>query len=215
MKSHQHGWGMTAIISTLLVCNMAVQMVKAQPEAEVPKVIEAQEFRLVNTRRQTLATMSIGPDGGPRIALFDGFGQSDSEPGAKRLELGVSPSDDGNYSPHLKLNDDGGKPRLSLFLTEFKGDNNAPQIQIMDKNNQARGIFGINANNNPDLILSGDTGATTVLKPEKLSISAGDGKWFGTTWLIGGRGPGLVFADGNGKWIWTAPPQKIIKKASP
>ncbi|MBW3634942.1 MAG: hypothetical protein KY445_00575 [Armatimonadetes bacterium] len=207
MKTHQHLWSMTAIVSTLLVCNMAVQMVNAQQETAAPKVLVAQEFRLVNARNQTLVTMSIGLDGSPQIALFDGrsgFGVSTQ----KLLELKV----DGSGQPNLQLNDGGGKPRLEMSLVNFKGDGSAPRIEIMDADNEARGVFGINANNNPDLSLYGDTGAKAVLKPESLRIVSGKGKEFGTAWLFGGRGPNLIVADESGKWVWTAPAKQAAKR---
>jgi hypothetical protein len=207
MKTHQHLWSMTAIVSTLLVCNMAVQMVNAQQGAPAPKVLVAQEFRLVNARNQTLATMSVGLDAGPQIALFDG--RQDAGIGTEKLlELKV----DSYGQPHLQLNDGSGKPRLKMSLVDFKGDGSAPQIEIMDRDNKTRGILGINANNSPDLYLRGDAGAEAVLKPESLRINSGRGKEFGTTWLFGGRGPNLIVADGSGKWVWSAPPQKAAAK---
>jgi hypothetical protein len=143
--------------------------------------------------------------------LFDGFGPFDQGGGTKRLQLNVDGAEDGYYYPNLQINDSGGRPRMKMSLVEFKGDGNAPRIEIMDKDNQARGTLGMNANNNPDLILRGDTGAYAGLKPESLSISAGDEKWRGTTWVTGRQVTGFIVADGNGKWIWTAPPKKAAK----
>lgn len=201
MKPYQHLWSMTAILSALLICNLAVQLVNAQQGPQAPLVLSAREFRLVNQANQTLATMGVGRDGGPQIALFNNRQQ-------KRLELAVG----GDGQPLIQLNDGAGEPRLQLQTFAYKGDDSAPHISIFNREGQVRGQFHINQNNRPNFYLVNDAGAQIQLSPETLSLRSGRSSAGTTLAAYDEKTPGLVFADSEGKWMWTAPKKAAPKK---
>jgi hypothetical protein len=204
MNTQQHLWSMTAIVSTLLLGNLAVGLVNAQQEAPVPEVVTAQEFRVVNKRGQIVATMGSDIDGRPRIALIDDV----TTPGSRRLEMKT----DEAGRPTVQLNDAGNQPRLRLTCVESKGDDAVPLIQILNGQNKVLGNMGMNANGEPDFRILGRNGQNLELKVDRVSISGGTSDPRNTTLSVAAKGQvGLTFTGENGKWFWTAPPRQRAK----
>lgn len=200
MKSYQHLWSMTAIVSTLLVGNMAVGLVRAQQSAPAPAVVTAREFRLVNEQGQTTAKIFNAPDG-PRVSLLNPEQQV-------QLELKI----DGYRKPAISLFNESGKVRLQLTQVDYKGDSNAPQIQLFDAQEKLLGNFGINPNLKADLTLSGIGNQTSVLKPESLFFY-GPGDTVRTAlFSYDGKSPGLAFGRRDGRYVWTAPPKQTVRR---
>ena len=205
MNTQQHLWSMTAIVSTLLLGNMAVSLVNAQQEPPVPNVVTAQEFRLVNKRGQVVATMESDLGGRARITLIDDL----TTPGARRLEIKM----DGTGQPVVQLNDNAGQPRLRLSCVDYKGDGTAPMIQILDYQNKVRGQMRINPNNEPDLELWNLSGQGVRLKTDRVTLHK---TWYSPStdlFVAGKNRPGLIFSDDSGKWFWTAPPRQSAKSS--
>lgn len=201
MKTYQHLWSMTAIISTLLVCNMGVQLVKAQQSPQTPQVVTAHEFRLVNDQNQTMATMALGGDGGPQISLFDA-GQK------KRVELKV----DGYRVPTITLLGASGTTRLKLTQNDYKGDPDAPQVQLYDAQEKLLGTLGINPNSKSELNLADLGGHAAVLKSDSFFFYSPNNSVSTALFPYSAKTPGLAFANGEGRYIWTAPPKTESKR---
>ncbi len=91
------------LAALLLVGDFALRTVHAAPDAAPPKVLLAQEFRLVDKTGATRATLQTQDDGSPGLALYD-------KNGKVRVTLQVRP--DGSSA--LAFHDAQSKPRVEL-----------------------------------------------------------------------------------------------------
>jgi len=91
------------LVAVLLAGEMALRCVGAQPGGAGPKVVTAQEFRLVDSEGKTRASLAAQADGSTGIALID-------KDGKRRAVLRLR----ADGSPSLSLHDADGKNRATL-----------------------------------------------------------------------------------------------------
>jgi hypothetical protein len=95
--------GVVLLALLLLAGDQALRSVHAAPDAAPPKVIQAQEFRLVDKNGTMRATLQTQDDGSPGLALFDKNGKA-------RVTVHVQP--DGTST--LAFHDAQSKTRVEL-----------------------------------------------------------------------------------------------------
>ena len=125
--------GVLLLAALLLAGDLALRTVHAAPDTAPPKVIIAQEFRLVDKNGVMRGTMQTQEDGSPGIALFDKNGKA-------RVTLHLRP--DGSST--LAFRDAQSKPRVEmeqaadgtggLTLTNGKGTGGAALLIAPDSN---------------------------------------------------------------------------------
>jgi hypothetical protein len=93
------------LVVVLLAGDVALRCVGAQPGGAAPKVVTAQEFRLVDGEGKTRASMAVQADGSAGMVLLD-------KGGKRRAVLRLRP--DG--SPSLSLHDADGRNRATLDM---------------------------------------------------------------------------------------------------
>ena len=112
--------------------------------AQVPAVVEAREFRLVDAAGKTRAFLALSADG-PALVLVDTAGTT-------RAFLDLTAN-----GPRLVLADAAGKPRLGLNIVE-----GAPLLSLSDENGKARAALSVTADG-PGLGLRDENGKARVL----------------------------------------------------
>ncbi len=127
-------FGSVVLLAALLLAgDLAIRNVHAQPDAAPPKMVTAQEFRLVDKMGNARATLQTQEDGSPGLALYD-------KTGKVRVTLHVRP--DG--SALFAFRDGAGKPRVELeqasdgtgglTFTNSKGTGGAALVMAPDGN---------------------------------------------------------------------------------
>ncbi len=144
---------LVAVGSGLLGGALSVRLFPvAQVSAEErhAKVIEAEEFRVVEKDGKPCGRFHVDRDGRPALFLFDKHGEV-------RAVLGVTPSG----SPHLALSDKDGRvratlgvwpdERAALFLNDKEektrvtvtvSADGSPNLAVSDRNGNVRAVFG-------------------------------------------------------------------------
>ncbi|MFA5032550.1 MAG: hypothetical protein WC614_05975 [bacterium] len=148
------------------------------------KVIEAQEFRVVDRNGKSHAILGILRDGNPELVFWDENGQNRA---ALYITDGV---------PGLTLRDENGKQRASLCLTG--GD---PRLMFYNEN----GVLSVHLSGmkeDPGLMLSDENGKASVILTGMngnpgLSLFDGNGKSAAMLSIMKGK-PGLSLFDKNG-----------------
>jgi len=116
--------------------------------AAAPQVIEAQEFRLVDSDGKKQAALQFDKMlGGPELCLYDATGQ-------ERAGLSLI----GGNHPYLAINDATGQQRVGLTLWEDGG----PGLGLWDAMGQLRVALGIQEDGRPGLRLKDATGQQRV-----------------------------------------------------
>ena len=95
------------LVGLLLSADIAVRHVGAQQGGEPPKLIQAQEFRLVDQNGKTKANLAGDADGNPILSLFDKDGK---RRGIFRTRT--------NGTATLSLHDPDGKSRVEMDTQE-------------------------------------------------------------------------------------------------
>ncbi len=198
MKPYQHFWGMTAILSALLVGNMFVSRSTAQQSAPAPDVLTAREFRLVDSNNRVRATMSLDKNEDPQIEMFNPKGK-------KQIELKLEQTEFFNKPIFAFFDEQSGQTRFRL-TQELWRDTVEPQIEFF-QNERKVANFGININGTVDLFLShgGYSGEKIILRPDALFLEAPGYSKKTALFAYKEGSPGLAFAGDDGKYIWTAP----------
>ncbi len=141
-----------ALLATLLLAgDLAIRSVHAQHDPAPPKVIIAQEFRLVDKAGATRATLQTQPEGSPGIVLYD-------KSGKVRVTLQVRP--DG--SSLLAFHDAMSKPRVEL---EHSSDGTGGLTFTNSKGNGGAALV-IGADGNPAAIFKDKDGKVSWTAPE-------------------------------------------------
>src|SRR5947207_15965661 len=105
--SRRHGPIANALLIAVVLLggDLAIRSVRAQPEVGPPKVLVAQEFRLVDKEGKTRASLGVQADGSSGLTLLD-------KDGHRRAGFGLS---EGGGS-HLVLYDGEGKVRAQVVV---------------------------------------------------------------------------------------------------
>ncbi len=191
-EPYQHFWGMTAILSALLLGNMLVSRTNAQQPATVPDVLTAHEFRLVDKSSRLRATMSLGPNGDPQIQMFNPKSK-------KQIELKLEQTEFYNQPIFAFFDEENGRVQLRLPQVLWR-DTVEPQFELFRAERKVAN-FGININGAPDLYLSDGGGDFMTLKPDTLFFQTPNrqysGKNFGAILPLSERGICLVPIKSN------------------
>ena len=163
---------------------LPITPVFAQDPGRHEKVIEAEEFRLVEKDGKPCGRFHVDRSGRPALILFDKHGEV-------RAVLGVTP----NGSPHLALSDKDGKVRatLAVWPDERSG------LFLSDKDETSRASLVVLADGNPNLAISDRDGKTrAVLGSISLEMNPGP--------EIRNRSESsAALFDQKGKVLWSAP----------
>ena len=100
---HSPFGGVVLLAGLLLAGDLALRNVHAAPDPAPPKVLMAQEFRLVDKTGAMRATLQTQDDGSPGLALYD-------KTGKVRVTLHVQ----GDGTSLLSFHDGAGKSRVEL-----------------------------------------------------------------------------------------------------
>jgi hypothetical protein len=187
--------GPVVIACALLLSDLAVRCVQAQPQGGVPKVLTAQAFRLTDSQGTTRASLACRPDGSPGLTLLDKSGKSraafemaegapslvlyDAE-GKLRARLTVQPDD----NVGLALNDKGGTLRATVRLRA----DGSPTLSLHDADGKARATLETKPDDSTGLLLSnkGDKGGAALV-------------------VLPNGNPAAVFKNKDGDLLWAAP----------
>jgi hypothetical protein len=154
MKTISTGVGLAALAIAFLCGNVWTERGNAQKNPEAPKVLTAQEFRLVDKDGKPRAKIGVGETGGSSVTLMDGEGKV-------RAQLTVQ--SDGSAA--LVLQDKAEKPRAVLNAVS----EGSAGLALFDKGNQSRAVLNARA----------DSGSTLPSGDSVLRITAPDGE---VTW---------------------------------
>jgi hypothetical protein len=118
---------MVSVLSGLLggivtTCLVGGGLVTAQePAGEVPAVVSAKEFRLIDQQGRTRASLSFNADGQPHLQMRDEFDTA-------RVRVGIS------RETGMDVRDVNGKTRLVLSVDE----EGTPSLVVRDRKHQTK-----------------------------------------------------------------------------
>ena len=140
-----------ALVIALLGADVALRTVHAAQDPAPPKLVTAQEFRLVDKDGATRASIALQPDGSPYIALTD-------KANNRRISMRVRP--DGGSA--FAMNDSDGKNRIAL---DTQPDGSA---SVTVTNRQGKGGAGllVPPDGSPIVVVRDKDGAVAFAEPQ-------------------------------------------------
>jgi hypothetical protein len=138
------------LIAALFAAGLAARSVSARQNPEIPKLLQAQEFRLVDKDGAARATMALQPDGSPYISLSDKMNN-------RRIVLRIRP--DGGAV--LSINDPDGKNRIAL---DTLPDGSAT-VSATGKNGKSGAGLLVPADGNPMVVVKDKDGMISFAEP--------------------------------------------------
>lgn len=187
--------GPLVIAAALLLSDLAIRYVHAQPQGGVPKVITAQTFRLTDSEGVPRANLSCRADGSPGLTLLDKAGKSraafemvDGAPGvvlydtAGKVRARLTVQSDDNAG--LALHDRSGVLRAAIRLRA----DGSPTASLHDPDGKVRASLDVQADGSTGLSLSskGDKGGAALV-------------------VLPNGNPAAVFKNKDGELLWGAP----------
>ncbi|MBI3697213.1 MAG: hypothetical protein HY238_20555 [Acidobacteria bacterium] len=148
------------------------------------KVIEAEEFRLVESDGKPCGRFHVDKSGRPALFLFDKHGEV-------RAVLGVMP----NGSPHLALSDKDGKVRVALAVWPDERSG----LFVSDKKDTPRATVAVLADGKPSLFTSDQDGKIRSV------LGATSVDMIPSTEVRNRSESALALFGPEGKLLWSAP----------
>jgi len=174
------------VLAGMLGGAAAARLVMVQPAwgQGRSRVVEAEEFRLVEKDGKPCARLHVDRSGRPALTLIDKHGEV-------RAVLGISP----NGSPHLALSDKDGKVRVALAVWS---DERAG-LFVSDSAGTPRAALAAVADGQPSLSVSDREGnARAVVGAASLELIPGQS-------FRNRSESSLALLDKDGKVLWAAP----------
>jgi hypothetical protein len=165
---------------------------------ESSKVIESNEFRLIDPKGKIRGVFGLDKDGGPNIYLLDAHGNS---------RAGVNLVEDADGLPAIFLKDAQGKVR-GMFCLRL---DDSPGIFLKDAQGKTRGIFGLRADESPGINLfdaeEKPRAVFAINADNSLGIDLLDaqGRVRGSFGIAADGRPAIALLDAQGKHIWSEP----------
>lgn len=194
------------------------ETVIAQEPPKRAKVIEAEEFRVVDKNAKVRAVLAVGRDGSSTLLMTDTVRKSWAQIGLeatgrplialadKTAQTRALLTLDSDGSPELAFKDEHGREQARFGL----GTQGGPSLLLTDKFMIGGTALGVGADGNPALALWGKDGKSKVLVLPGLtgfglylSDNSGQRRAF-----LGSTDDGkttLALGDKDGKIIWSAP----------
>jgi hypothetical protein len=140
-----------ALVIALLGADVALRTVHAAQNPVPPKLITAQEFRLVDKDGATRASIALQPDGSPYIALTD-------KANNRRISMRVRPDGGSTFA----MNDADGKNRIAL---DTQADGSA---SVSVTNRQGKGGAGllVSTDGSPIVVVRDKDGSVAFAEPQ-------------------------------------------------
>jgi hypothetical protein len=190
----------------------------AQEPPKHAKVIEAEEFRVVDRNAQVRVLLGVGPDGSATVAFTDKASKASALFGLeangtprialvdKNAQTRASLTLDADGSPELAFRDEHAREQARFGL----GTQGGPSLLLMDKSMVGGTALGVGADGNPALALWGRDGKSKALFLPGLTgfglyLSDNNGQ---SRVFLGSTDDGkatVTLRDKDGKTIWSAP----------
>ncbi len=199
MRSSMPSVGLLVVVAVLLVGDLAVRAVRAQPQGVAPRAMVAQEFRLIDAQGNPRAVLGMRADGGPGLAFLDKQGKS-------RAAIGLTED-----QSSLALYDVDGHARVRITLQNDGGAG----LALQDKNQKLRAALRLKADGTPSLSFSDADGKSRAAIETQadgsplLSLSNKEETGGAVLFVLPNGDTRAIFKDKTGKVTYIAPEPEI------
>jgi hypothetical protein len=140
-----------ALVIVLLGADVALRTVHAAQDPAPPKLVTAQEFRLVDKSGAARASIALQPDGSPYISLTD-------KANNRRISMRVKP-DGGSV---FAMNDADGKNRIAL---DTQPDGSA-SVSVTNRQGKAGAGLLVPSDGSPIVVVRDKDGSIAFAEPQ-------------------------------------------------